>query len=221
MSSQAFAEIARREPKPYQTIHKNDWPTNYTCHMAVMHWAFMDLGDDQHTAHARVEAIILGTCRGCTKGSDNHDSIDAKWYGSHFYVGNFAVVIAGCEDLHARVTVGDVLFTSEAAYPMHSMVVVGKKSEGRGRRFVCIRGFNNLGTLGTGVRSQYDNMDRNIDDDQYWRGEDSEMRFGQKATLGHPLCYIPYFRFIDRARVVRGNCNKVGGTWSYRGPTGP
>jgi hypothetical protein len=54
------------------------------------------------------------------------------------------------------VEVGDVLIVGVAIQaPVHSMVVVNKRSLG-GHSWVYIRGFNNVATLGTGAQLQYD-----------------------------------------------------------------
>ena len=217
MSAQTFAANAKEAPDPCKTAHANPLLlTGYTCHMAVMHWAFMDLGDSQATANARLQAIVQGKCQPCRGGQGTHSSISAAWYGPQFCVGG-DTLIANRAALHASVTIGDVLLTNNPAYPMHSMVVVGKNSI-IGFKFVYIRGFNNVGTLGTGGRDQYDNSDRDIDKDNYWHTMGQETRFGQDFARGGYLYCISYANFIARAGVVRGNCNNGGGPWVYTGP---
>jgi hypothetical protein len=78
MSAQTFAAHARHAPNPCQTIHTDNNPTPYTCHMAVMHWSFRELGDNQATANARVQAITQSKCLGCAAGHALHSSIPSQ-----------------------------------------------------------------------------------------------------------------------------------------------
>jgi hypothetical protein len=119
--------------------------------------------------------------------------------------------------LHASVKRGDVLITNSLANPMHSMVVVARNSIVC-HKFVYIRGFNNVGTLGTGGHLQYDDEDRDIDTDLYWHTLGNETRFGLGFVAGGYLYRIDYDSLMVRAGVVRGNCNNLGGPWVYTGP---
>jgi hypothetical protein len=217
MTAQNFTTRSKHCPNPCTTIHTDGNPTPYTCHMAAMHWAFMDLGDLDAVAHSRVLAIMLVKCTGCSAGGFMHGSIPATWYGPRFcgLAGN--TLIADRASLHATVNVGDVLAVGKLENPSHSMVVVGKNSL-VGHKFVYVRGFNNLGTLGTGQQLQYDNSDRDIDKDRYWHTQGTETRFGTAFNTGGWLYRIPYAGFIARAAVVRNNCNNLGGPWTYVGP---
>jgi hypothetical protein len=182
--------------------------------MAVMHWAFMDLGDDHATANARLQAVIRATCEACAKPTAGlpHGSIDVEWYGTHFCGLYGTSPISDRATLYREAEVGDVLITNHPRSPMHSMVVVSKSSA-RGRRFVYVRGFNNLGTLGTGARAQYDGFDRDIDRGRYWHAAG---RFGNDRP-GNCLYRIRYDCFKQRAAVVRNNCKSIGSSWAYTG----
>lgn len=217
MPAQNFATRSKHGPNAWHTTHTNGFPTPYTCHMAGMHWAFMDLGDNDATANARIEAIIRAKCQGCTAGHHVHLSIDANWYGQHFVglAGNMN--IADRVGLYGGVNVGDVLVTSSTANPAHTMVVVGKNTM-LGRRFVYVRGFNNLGTLGTGANLQYDNHDRDIDAAKYWHVQGGQTRFGTSFNTGGLLYRVPYANYSGRAAVVRNNCQFAHGAWTYVGP---
>ena len=108
------------------------------------------------------------------------------------------------------MNVGDVLVTDNPQAPSHTMVVVSKTSV-MTRKFVSIRGFNNFGTLGTGIRDAYDASDHDIDRDKYW----NDANFG---NAGVPLHRIPYANYSAAAVAVRNNCNNNGGPWVYVGP---
>lgn len=212
MSAETFAAKAKRRPNPDTTTHARDnWVTGYTCHMAVIHWAFMELGDSDARANARVEAIVRAKCPRCA-GGGNHDSIKGSWYGPQFCEGG--ELIADRASLYGAVAVGDVLITAAPQTPMHSMVVVGKKSV-LGRTFVYVRGFNNFGTLGTGVRDQYDPGKHDIDKEEYWHAQGGQTVFGNGVSL---LYRVPYANFILRAAAVMNRCPMTDGGCTYKGP---
>ena len=202
MPIDAFVRNARTAPNPHTTPHDDpQMNTSYTCHMAVIHWAFMDLGDSQAQANARLTAIIQDTCPLCGGRDGNaHGSLLPNWYGTNFCVGAGASRIANRAALYASVNPGDVLILPDPRAPMHTMVVV-QKSQTRGRSSVLIRGFNNVGTLGTGSFLAYDGSDRNIDDPRFWRAGPGGEVFGHNA--GSALHVIPYPNFRSKATEVR------------------
>lgn len=208
MPAANFATLSKTCPNPYTTTHLvGGGATPYTCHMAVMHWAFMDLGDTSATANARIQAIIQAKCMGCTAGFHLHASIQDTWYGANLCGG--AVTIANRAALYPAVAVGDVLITDHSQRPAHSMVMVSRNSM-MTRKYVNIRGFNNLGTLGTGTFLNYDHADRDIDKGQYW----SAAGFGNAKVALHR---IPYATYAAAAAIVRNNCNNAAGNWVYIG----
>jgi hypothetical protein len=218
-----FAALARTAPNPSKTTHEVEGvaagqiQVGYTCHMAAMHWAFMDLGDSGADANVRLQAINVAKCPACDRPRAEgerrghvHASILHPWYGEHFCGG--ARAVARRDDLYARVNVGDVVIVGEPRAPAHTMVVV-QKSSWLGRRFVYIRGFNNYGTLGTGVYNQYDNADRDIDRGNFWHTGDAEGAptvFGRAWNTGGPLHVIPYETYSDHAQAVRNRCGAAG-----------
>jgi hypothetical protein len=215
MPAANFATSAKHGPNPCATTHTDNNPTAYTCHMAAMHWAFMDLGDTDANANAKAQAIIQAKCQGCLGTHHMHGSILPAWYGTNFCGG--AVQIANRAALYAAVNVGDVLITAQPQQPMHSMVIVSKKTM-LGRHFVYVRGFNNTNTLGAGPFLQYDNSDRDIDKDKFWHSQAGITRFGLSFSTGGALHRIPYGTYSASAAVVRNNCNNAAGPWVYAGP---
>jgi hypothetical protein len=209
MPAANFANLSKTAPAPSTNIHVGGSTTVYTCHMAGMHWAFMDLGDTSATANARIDAIVQNKCQGCVAGHHIHLSIMHGWYGANFCAG--AVQINSRDALYNAVNVGDVLVTDNYQSPAHTMVVVSKNTM-MTRKFVYVRGFNNFGTLGTGTHLAYDASDRDIDRDKYWNGAN----FGNAAKV--PLHRVPYANYSAAAGVVWANCNNAGGPWVYVGP---
>ena len=215
MPAANFANHARMGPNPATTAHAGvGGNTSYTCHMAAMHWAFMDLGDNMATAHAKVEAINRAKCLGCLGLHHLHGSISPNWYGQHFTTAG-AVALMHRGVLYPSVNAGDVLILPRPQAPMHSMVVVSKSSW-FGHTFVYIRGFNNTNTLGTGPFLRYDNADRDVDRAAYWHGVGQV--FGLGAAAGGRLYKVPYANYSASAAVVRANCNFALGVWTYVGP---
>jgi hypothetical protein len=205
MTALTFAAFSKRAPDPATTHHlANGGAVGYTCHMAVMHWAFRDLGDTDAMANARVQLINTHRCLGCMNGHHVHASIGHGWYGAHF--GDGAVHIPNRGALYNAVNVGDVLLVSHPQSPSHSMVVVQKR-ELFGRRFVYIRGFNNYGTTGTGIAFQYDNSDRDIDVAALWNAAPAAEPPVPGAQIfgnaGATLHCVPHDTYMENAAVVR------------------
>jgi hypothetical protein len=193
----------------------------YTCHMSALFWAFRDLGDTAAVADARVEAIATNKCHGCAAAALQggpaamHVSISNSWYGTNLC--NAADQVIANRAALVNTAVGDVLWVGDHRSPAHSMVLVGKLNLPNATQ-VYIRGFNNVGTLGSGPHNQYDAQDRNIDKDQYWHTQGNNTRFGLNYLQDRVLHRIDYNTFIGRAAVVRGNCNNNQGVWTYVGP---
>jgi hypothetical protein len=205
-----FAALARTAPNPSQTTHAVARPApqflqvDYTCHMAAMHWAFMDLGDNGADANVKLKAINVAGCPGCgDPPAPAHVSILHTWYGWRFCRG--ADRVATRAALYAAVDVGDVVIVGEPRAPAHTMVVVGKSSGPEGQ-CVYIRGFNNYGTLGTGAFGRYDAADRDINRDDFWHGAAGGPQvFGRAGSTSGPLHVIPYEAYSLRAAIVRAN----------------
>lgn len=216
MSATTFANHSKTAPNPNTANHGGGGGVQYTCHMAAIHWAFMERGDSQATANQKVSAINVAKCPACQRGHHVHGSLDPIWYGTTFCVG-VAQRISNRATLYGAVNIGDVLIVGPIGRPSHTMVVVNKRAA-LGRTWVYIRGFNNLGTLGTGTRSAYDNNDRDIDKDRYWwppsAGGNQEFGNGKED-----LHVIPYNTYSNRAGIVRGHCYAAhgGGTITYNG----
>src|SRR5206468_2046756 len=134
------------------------------------------------------------TCIPCVNNNPDlrHGSISPQWYGTNFCGG--AQRILNRAALYNAVAVGDVVIIPNPNFPTHTMVVVSKSTNWFGYHYVYIRGFNNIGTLGTGQRDQYDNSDRDIDVSKYWhRAPDGNGQvLGQGAATGGKLYVIPY-----------------------------
>ncbi|MGV6809486.1 MAG: hypothetical protein ACWA5U_06385 [bacterium] len=202
MSANVFATHSQTTPNPQHVTHPDVGGVVYTCHMAAMHWAFMDLGDNGNTANARVSAIATAICPSCTRNAGNHSSIPHEWYGQHFCTGS--IPIANKAALYNAVNIGDVIILGQdTRRPVHTMIVV-KKSSLLTRKWVYIRGFNNIGTLGTGAHLEYDNNDQDIHRARYWHGDSStDQTFGN--GLGR-MFVIPYPTYSQYANAVRQRC---------------
>lgn len=214
MPAATFVNHSRTAPNPDSANH-GAVTVQYTCHMAVMHWSFMEKGDTQAIANDRVSAVAVAKCPGCTNGGAMHPSIPYAWYSQAFCTG--AVHIANRAALYAAVNPGDILIVGGAIQaPMHSMVVVNKRSL-MGITSVYIRGFNNVGTLGTGPHLGYDNSDRDIDKAVLWHGPaGGNQTFGNGP--GNNLYVIDFATYMNRAGVVRGQCiPAAAGGYQYRG----
>ncbi|MCY2977507.1 MAG: hypothetical protein NTU79_02430 [Planctomycetota bacterium] len=205
MPAVLFATHSRTAPNPNTVNHGGGVVVVYTCHMAAMHWAFMDRGDTQAIANQKVSAVAVAQCQGCAGGAV-HPSLSYAWYSNAFCAG--AQHIQNRAALYGAVNVGDVLIVGGAIQaPMHTMVVVQKRSL-IGRTWVYIRGFNNVGTLGTGPHLGYDNSDQDIDRARYWHGPvGGNQTFGNGP--GNNLYVIPYNTYSNHAAIVRGQCYGV------------
>jgi hypothetical protein len=159
---------------------------NYVCHMAVMHWGVMALGKSGIEANRVVGAFNRKFCPGCTVEGGIHGSFLPGAYGTYFYGG--AVRMTSREQLIESAAVGDILLTGRPSFPMHSMVVVEILNKDR----VLIRGFNNIGTLGSGLKDCYDNTSCNVADETYWTNHE-EALFG-RSTL--PLFLVKNADFM-------------------------
>jgi hypothetical protein len=219
MPAATFVHHAKSAPVPDGFDHLGGGGVaKYTCHMAALHWAFMDLGDNQATANNRIEALARAKCAACTppqggQAAAVHLSLPSLWYGANLCVG--AVAIANRAALYGAVHSGDVILLGPAAAnPMHSMVVVGKTNI-VGQRFVYIRAFNNAGTFGPpSPHLAYDNSDRDIDKAALWHGPaGGAQNFG---NTGANMFVVPYANFSLQAAAVRNNCVNHG--WVYNGP---
>ncbi len=207
MTALTFAAHAKSAPQPAATPHLGEGGNSeYTCHMAVMHWAFLDLGSNHAQANACVTAINNSVCLACNGAHPWHSSIPSQWYGANFCVG--AQPIANRAALFDAVEVGDVLITN-GGNPMHSMVVV-EKTTGCFAKYVYVRGFNNVGTLGTGQFLKYDNANRDIDRATFWRNAPAEDPpvVGQEVfgNTGASLSVVPYANYIAQAAGIRNRC---------------
>ena len=190
MTEIPFVQAAMSAPNPQSVTHPSGGQVVYTCHMAVMHWMCMALGDAAAEANRVVSAFTKASCPGCN-GGGNHNSVDASEYGGIFCKG--ATKIPNMAGVAGAVTVGDVLITSFPNRPMHSMVVVGKDAT-----TVQIRAFNNMGTFGAGPRLQYDTTSRNICDPALWFS--NAAKFG---ATGSDLYVVPHRSFATAMRTVR------------------
>jgi hypothetical protein len=189
-----LSRLSKVPPEPHSVIHiagKHVFDVGYTCHMAAMHWAAMALGHSQKKANEIVSGFTKKSCRGCL-GNGNHASVSPSEYGKAFC--STGTRIANKNALHDMVDVGDVLVTGHPSMPMHTMVLRQK----RGEDHITVRGFNNFGTLGTGVRDHYDPVSHNIAQDKYWKNSDQSL-FGQ---IGEPLYLVKHDSFIAAIRQV-------------------
>lgn len=187
MSRFDFSRLSKVPPNPNTTTCGIGGNNSYTCHSAVLHWAYMDQGCNQIQANQRVTALTRATCPGCKTPGMPHPSISAQNYGRMFcHTG----VRVNRNFLHTLCQPGDVLITGHPTFPNHSMVV----RQVRGPNHVTVRGFNNIGTLGTGNLLQYDNSSHNITQDKYWA---SPMMFGVNAP-GIELYRISYVNYSSQ-----------------------
>jgi hypothetical protein len=191
MPALELSRISKIPPDPWHVQHGR-MAVGYTCHMAVLHWALMALGRTQVDANAAIGDFVKRTCHGCRFGTGKHDSIDPDLYGQTFCFGAYQIPNANI--LSAMVDVGDILITERPNSPMHSMVLRQK----RGPNHITVRGFNNYGTLGTGVASRYDDESHNITNHKYWRDPDKG-RFGQ---YGVPLYVVKHNYFMSAVEGI-------------------
>ena len=214
MPAHAFAQLSRHAPGVATVAHPAAaggvmLQISYTCHLAAMHWALMDLGDADADATAKLSAVSRAQCQTCGGhgGMGGHPGLGNAWYGARFCGG--AIAIPNRAALHGAVEVGDVLIVRNNNVVTHSMIVVRKSVVGP--HTVHVRGFNNFQTLGTGLGNQYDDHDRDIDRGQYWH----PAGFG----TGHngAVSVVRYALYSSRAAYVRNNCLFGPGGWTYNG----
>jgi hypothetical protein len=193
MSGLELSRMSKIPPQPCTVDHgAGGGQVGYTCHMAAMHWAQMVLGSDQQRANRAVGDFAKSFCPGC-KGNGPHGSVSPYEYGRHFCV--TAQPVASRAALYNMAEVGDVLVTEHPSRPMHTMIVRQK----RGNDHLTVRGFNNFGTLGTGVRDRYDPLSHNIAQDKYWVDPDR----GLFGLGGVPLFLVKNVSFMTASRGLR------------------
>ena len=126
----------------------------YNCHMAVMHWALLFIGETEQKAQAMVQKITRTYCPHC---KDRKPCPQGGSLQNHEY----AKILCGqAKPLNAATCApGDVVIVPNPAWPSHSMVVVSNDANGIG-----IRGYNNTGTFPNAMPPppflQYDNNTR-------------------------------------------------------------
>lgn len=189
MTNETYARLSGSAPDP-DYIDNGDHKVRYTCHLAAMHWGFMDLGKSQAEAHeiiGRISKLFCSTCEDVKKQALAHKStlqtLHDRLVGRsalRFDVGKMhgsllpeqysklfcrrARRIERRADLFASTRVGDVLIYGSIDMPAHSMVVSSRADQDR----VTVRGYNNYGTLREGPPNAYDPHSRNIAQRQYW-----------------------------------------------------
>jgi hypothetical protein len=189
MNGQTLSDMSKIPPQPNTVNHPGGAAVGYTCHMAAMHWAQMALGKPQQEANRVVGEFARANCPGC-RGQGPHGSILPRVYGELFC--SSARLVPNRQWLFGMVAVGDVLITEHPSMPMHTMVVRRRT----GPNEVTIRGFNNTGTLNTGVRDQYDPVSHNIMKDKYWRDPNA----GRFGVVGVPVYVISSTTFLSQSR---------------------
>lgn len=148
----------------------------YNCHMAVLQWACIELGQSQSAAMDTVEQITQAGCPHC-KGQNNlKASLQDDYYGQVFC--SSAVPL---NNMSARV--GDVVVIPNRARPTHSMVIV---SNVQGE--LLVRGYNNEGTFVGAPRDAYDTTSRNL--------------AGRKLPAMNSVFLIPEAVFVAKVRKV-------------------
>src|SRR5262249_48557309 len=143
----------------------NNAPTVYTCHAAALHWAFMDQGLSQAEANQKVTTLTQMHCAGRSAPNLPHSSIPASRYGPLFCSNAVRITRNNLTDLEP----GDILIVGHHTAPNHSMIVRQSNPAG----FISVRGFNNIGTLGTGEHLKYDPFSHDINQDKYWKKDDN------------------------------------------------
>lgn len=191
MTAHRLSQLSKTPPNPWHADHAG-MPVGYTCHMAAMHWAQMALGASQQEANGIVTVFNRLYCPGCM-GTGPHGSMSPTHYGRHFC--RTARRIPNRNALAGMVAVGDILITGQYQWPMHTMVVRQKRRPDH----ITIRGFNNLGTLGTGERDRYDPTSHNITRDKYWANA-ATGSFGNGAA---PLYVVKHADFMHASRLLR------------------
>lgn len=212
MTGQRLALLAQFAPEPGTIIHKNPAGTSvpgtvYSCHLAMMHWAFMALNCTGTEANDAVNRIFRAHCENCTDRSDHDRGFGNGIHGAYGRLFcNEAEEVQDKAALYDMATVGDVLITAHPKNPMHSMVISGRMHRLTTGKRVMIRGFNNFGTLGTGEKDAHDMLSHNIMNDRYWKRDsakpDQTARCNFGKASGAPLFLIKHADFIGRARTA-------------------
>ena len=211
MTAQHLALLAQYAPSPGTITHNlpkgsASVDVGYSCHLAMMHWAFMALNCTGAEANAAVNRIFRAYCVDCVDGA-GHDRGFGN--GIHAAYGNLfcqkAQVIADKAELYAQAAVGDVLITGPKEFPPHSMVVSDHRRNLIGVKRVMVRGFNNAGTLGTGEKDAHDMLSRNAMDDRHWRRDPAKPNQSEQTKFGigaSPLLVIKHADFMECARTA-------------------
>ena len=191
-----FSRLSKIPPMPNTTNcgHPAAVDVSYTCHSAVLHWAYVDLGLTQHQANLQVTALTKAACPGCNRAGMPHCSLPAYRYGELFCHTAQRIYKNQLQTLQA----GDVLITGAPTLPNHSMVV-RQVRRGPNHNHVTVRGFNNFGTLNTGILMQYDASSHNITQDKYWV---SNAMFGV-SPFGIELYRITYANYSHQVLINR------------------
>lgn len=224
MPRQAFLRASLTYPRPFHLIHQGQrGAVVYTCHMAVLHWALMALGQPQEKAHLKVRDYTFAHCLGCQGTHDWHSSLNIRQYGQDFC--QSGIEIEGPENLSENCKPGDVLVVGEPTNVSHTMVVhrvdegepaaipagaaaaaatgsTGKEELAidKDNRGVFIRGFNNSSTFekvdASVAKNNYDPNDRNVADQRLWTGGPLG-----RGEYGNPVYVIPHREFFRHVRM--------------------
>jgi hypothetical protein len=129
----------------------------FNCHGAAIYWAAKENGLDDPAAYIAYD-VIAGHCN--ASGASSMTSILSGPYGKNFCSGAFRCTTPALNAVEYHV--GDVIFTPNAAYPMHTMIVVALP----GGNTVQVRAFNNFGTFTLDIpqppENDYDDHTRDL-----------------------------------------------------------
>lgn len=178
-------------PTPDHVIHKGVMPVMFNCHMGAVFWALMTLGNSAARAHDKVSEYAKATCPGCT-GTAPCGPLSPTDYARDFC--QTARRIPSRDHLYHMVEVGDVLITDRKEYPSHSMIL----RQRRGPTHITVRGYNNKGTLNTGIVNKYDPSSHNIVQDKYWFKPET----GKFGIKGQDLFVIKSQDFLSQASAL-------------------
>jgi hypothetical protein len=192
------------------------------CHEAALYWMLLDEG----TYYP--QGLLAAIKQTVSPGNQN---IPGHWF-ARLYTHNLTgigappVRIRSMEQLRTAVRAGDILITGTPVNPSHTMVLV-KITKRLTRWWVYIRGFNNVGSLGTGPRDAYDNADRDIHKQRYWHPRalalggpaagppDAHQGFGRINPVQiWGVAFGQYRQRVLRVRDLRSN--RAGGAWQYQ-----
>lgn len=194
-----FANLAKTEPiTDVVHLYNNKYHTFscwYSCHMAVIYWAFKHLiGDDAE--HYLSALMQLGGCIGCIGNSMSkaHSSISRDYYKKKFCSDTKPLELKENQLNIENLNVGDVIIIDPPS-PSHSMVVVNINNR------CWIRGYNNGRTFiylktGPGI-DVYDDNDRDISTEEF-----------ASAHKDKKFAYVPYQTFMDSAQAVIDDLNE-------------